>query len=105
MGARRGVGERLRDGAPAEGGTLVDVSIAAAPVRDATGRVVGNMVAYTDIRERRAQAAEVHRLNDELHAKLDELAASRARMSPPATSSVRFAGLLQSPLAERLSLE
>jgi PAS domain S-box-containing protein len=61
-------------------GTLVDVSIAAAPVRDATGRVVGNMVAYTDIRERRAQAAEVHRLNDELHAKLEELAKSRARI-------------------------
>ena len=61
-------------------GTLVDVSIAAAPVRDSTGRVVGNMVAYTDIRERRAQAAEVHRLNDELHARLAELAASRARI-------------------------
>jgi PAS domain S-box-containing protein len=61
-------------------GTLVDVSIAAAPVRDATGRVVGNMVAYTDIRERKAQAAEVHRLNDELHVRLEELAKSRARI-------------------------
>jgi len=61
-------------------GTLVDVSIAAAPVRDSTGRVVGNMVAYADIRERRAQAAEVHRLNDELRARLAELAASRARI-------------------------
>jgi len=61
-------------------GTLVDVSIAAAPVRDSTGRVVGNMVAYTDIRERKAQAAEVHRLNDELRARLAELAASRARI-------------------------
>jgi PAS domain S-box-containing protein len=61
-------------------GTLVDVSIAAAPVRDGSGRVVGNMVAYTDITERKAQDAEVHRLNDELHARLEELAASRARI-------------------------
>jgi PAS domain S-box-containing protein len=61
-------------------GTLVDVSIAAAPVRDGSGRVVGNMVAYTDITERKAQEAEVHRLNAELHARLDELAASRARI-------------------------
>jgi PAS domain S-box-containing protein len=61
-------------------GTLVDVSIAAAPVRDGSGRVIGNMVAYTDITERKAQAAEVHRLNAELHARLEELAASRARI-------------------------
>jgi PAS domain S-box-containing protein len=61
-------------------GTLVDVSIAAAPVRDASGRVVGNMVAYTDITERKAQAAEVHRLNAELRIRLKELAASRARI-------------------------
>ena len=51
-------------------GTLVAVSIAAAPVRDASGRVLGNMVAYTDITERKAQEAEVHRLNDELHARV-----------------------------------
>ncbi len=61
-------------------GTLVDVSIAAAPVRDASGRVIGNMVAYTDITERKAQEAEVHRLNAELHDRLEELAASRARI-------------------------
>jgi signal transduction histidine kinase len=61
-------------------GTLVDVSIAAAPVRDASGRVVGNMVAYTDITERKAQDAEVRRLNAELHARLEALAASRARI-------------------------
>ena len=61
-------------------GTLVAVSIAAAPVRDGSGRVVSNMVAYTDITERKAQAAEVHRLNAELHARLEELAASRARI-------------------------
>jgi PAS domain S-box-containing protein len=61
-------------------GTLVDVSIAAAPIRDGSGRVLGNMVAYTDITERKAQEAEVHRLNAELHARLEELAASRARI-------------------------
>jgi PAS domain S-box-containing protein len=61
-------------------GTLVDVSIAAAPIKDGTGRVVGNMVAYTDITKRKEQEAEVHRLNDELRSRLDELAASRARI-------------------------
>jgi PAS domain S-box-containing protein len=61
-------------------GTLVSVSIAAAPVRDLSGRVIGNMVAYTDITERKRQEAEVHRLNDELRARLEELAASRARI-------------------------
>jgi PAS domain S-box-containing protein len=61
-------------------GTPVAVSIAAAPVRDASGRVVSNMVAYTDITERKAQEAEVHRLNAELHARLEDLAASRARI-------------------------
>ena len=61
-------------------GTLVAVSIAAAPVRDGSGRVAGNMVAYTDITERKAQDAEVHRLNSELRARLEELAASRARI-------------------------
>ena len=61
-------------------GTLVAVSIAAAPVRDGSGRVIGNMVAYTDITERKAQEAEVHRLNAELHDRLEDLAASRARI-------------------------
>jgi PAS domain S-box-containing protein len=61
-------------------GTLVDVSIASAPVRDESGQVIGNMVAYTDITERKAQQAEVHRLYAELHVRLDELAASRARI-------------------------
>ena len=61
-------------------GTLVDVSVAAAPVKDGSGRVTGNMVAYTDITERKAQEAEVHRLNAELHARLEDLAASRARI-------------------------
>jgi len=61
-------------------GTLVDVSIASAPVRDRSGRVVGNMVAYADITERKLQEAELHRLNAELQARLEELAASRARI-------------------------
>jgi PAS domain S-box-containing protein len=61
-------------------GTLVSVSIAAATVRDSSGRGVGNMVAYADITERKAQEAEVHRLNAELHARLEDLAASRARI-------------------------
>ena len=61
-------------------GSFVDVSISAAPVKDGSGRVIGNMVAYTDISERKAQEAELHRLNVELHEKLEELAASRARI-------------------------
>ena len=81
--------ERIRAGAsrndyetvrPRKDGTLVAVSIAAAPVRDGSGRVISNMVAYTDITERKEQAAEVHRLNAELHTRLEELAASRARI-------------------------
>ena len=69
--------ETVRQG---KGGRLIPVSIAAAPVRDAAGRYVGNLVAYTDITERKQQEAEVHRLNLELHARLEELAASRARI-------------------------
>jgi PAS domain S-box-containing protein len=61
-------------------GTLVPVSIAAATIRDSSGRGVGNMVAYADITDRKAQEAEVHRLNAELHARLEDLAASRARI-------------------------
>jgi PAS domain S-box-containing protein len=61
-------------------GALVPVSIAAATVRDSSGRGVGNMVVYTDITERKAQDAEVHRLNAELQARLEDLAASRARI-------------------------
>jgi PAS domain S-box-containing protein len=61
-------------------GTLVPVSIAAAPVKDGSGGVVGTMVAYTDITARKAQEDEVHRLNAELRARLEDLAASRARI-------------------------
>jgi signal transduction histidine kinase len=61
-------------------GTLVDVEISAAPVRDAAGRVVSHMVVFGDITERKAQEAELHRLNAELQARLEDLAASRARI-------------------------
>jgi PAS domain S-box-containing protein len=54
-------------------GTLVPVSISAAPVRDGYGEIVGNMVAYTDIAERKAQ-------EERLHALIEELAASRSRI-------------------------
>ena len=81
--ARVRAGERINDYETVrlrKDGSVVAVSIASAPVRDASGRVLGNMVAYTDITERKAQEAEVHRLNDELKARLEELAASRARI-------------------------
>jgi signal transduction histidine kinase len=54
-------------------GTLVDVSIAAAPVNDGYGRAVSNIAVYADITERKAQRAELHRL-------VEDLAASRARI-------------------------
>jgi PAS domain S-box-containing protein len=40
-------------------GTLVDVAISAAPVRDASGQVVSNMVIYSDISERKHQQASL----------------------------------------------
>src|ERR1700741_4223417 len=43
-------------------GTLVAVSIAAAPVRDASGHVIGNLVAYTDITERKEQEERLQAL-------------------------------------------
>jgi PAS domain S-box-containing protein len=70
-------------------GTLVDVSIAAAPITDESGPALGNMVAYTDITERKAQEAEVYRLNAELQARLAELRASRARIVEAADEARR----------------
>jgi PAS domain S-box-containing protein len=61
-------------------GTLVDVEIAAAPVRDPDGRVVSHMVVFSDITRRKRQEAELQRLNEELRSRLDELAASRSRI-------------------------
>ena len=94
-------------------GALVPVSIAAAPVRDAAGRVVGNMVAYTDITERKAQEAEVHRLNAELHARLEELPRPGAdrhrgrRRAAPASAistTARSSGWSRLALSLRLAL-
>jgi PAS domain S-box-containing protein len=40
-------------------GSLVDVEIAAAPVRDSTGKVVSHMVVFTDITKRKRQEREL----------------------------------------------
>jgi PAS domain S-box-containing protein len=40
-------------------GTPIDVAIAAAPLRDGSGQVVGNMVVYSDISERKLQEASL----------------------------------------------
>jgi PAS domain S-box-containing protein len=56
-------------------GTLVDVEIAAAPVRDSSGEVVSHMVVFTDITERKHQERE--------------LRASRARIGEAADSERR----------------
>jgi PAS domain S-box-containing protein len=40
-------------------GTLVDVEVAAAPVRDSRGRVVSHMVVFTDITKRKGQEREL----------------------------------------------
>jgi PAS domain S-box-containing protein len=77
-------------------GSLVAVSIAAAPVREASGRVVGNLVAYTDITERKAQAEEVHRLNEQLHARLEELDASWRASVPVEITEIPEGRLSQS---------
>ena len=61
-------------------GSLVDVAISAAPVRDPEGRIVSHIAVFSDITRRKRQEAELRRLNDELSARLDELAASRARI-------------------------
>jgi PAS domain S-box-containing protein len=41
-------------------GSLVDVELAAAPVRDTSGRVVSHMVVFTDITKRKRQERELH---------------------------------------------
>ena len=40
-------------------GTLADVEIAAAPVRDSSGKVVSHMVVFTDITKRKRQEREL----------------------------------------------
>jgi PAS domain S-box-containing protein len=47
---------------------------------DDSGRPIRTRGSAQDITERKLHEAELHRLNDELHARLDDLAASRARI-------------------------
>jgi PAS domain S-box-containing protein len=61
-------------------GTSVPVEISAAPIRGAGGEVVGHMVAFVDITERKLQEAELQRLNEALRERIEELRASRARI-------------------------
>ncbi|HUF02189.1 MAG TPA: PAS domain S-box protein [Gaiellaceae bacterium] len=49
-------------------GTLVDVEISNAPIRNATGEIVGVMAVFSDVTERRLRAQEAVRQRDFLHA-------------------------------------
>jgi PAS domain S-box-containing protein len=49
-------------------------------VTDESGRLIRMLGTAQDITERKLQEAELHRLNAELHARLEDLAASRARI-------------------------
>ena len=70
-------------------GSLVAVSIAAAPVRDGSGRVVGNMVAYTDITERKAQEDRLQALIDSSPLALVEFGLdTRIRLWNPAAERI-----------------
>lgn len=51
-------------------GTRGRVSVSAAPIRDATGKLVAGVVAFQDITERRAAERELARLNAELEARV-----------------------------------
>jgi len=79
-------------------GTLVEVSIAAAPIRDGSGQVVGNMVAYTDITDRKAQEERLQAVIDSSPLALVEFGLdTRVRLWNPA--AVRIFGW--SPSAPR----
>ena len=70
-------------------GTLVAVSIAAAPVRDASGVVLGNLVAYTDITERKAQEERLQALIDSSPVALVEFGLdTRIRLWNPAAERI-----------------
>ena len=70
-------------------GRLVPVSIAAAPVRDGSGRVVGNLVAYTDITERKEQEERLQALIDSSPVALVEFDQdSRIRLWNPAAERI-----------------
>ena len=49
-------------------GTLVDVEISNAPIRNAAGEIVGVMAVFSDVTERRLRAQEAVRQRDFLHA-------------------------------------
>jgi len=49
-------------------GTLVDVEISNAPIRDASGEIVGYMAVFSDVSERRLRAQQAERQRDFLHA-------------------------------------
>jgi PAS domain S-box-containing protein len=70
-------------------GTLLDVEVSAAPVRDPAGNVTSHVVVFRDITLRKQQERELRRLNEELAAQLAELAASRARIVEAADAERR----------------
>jgi signal transduction histidine kinase len=53
-------------------GSLVDVEISAAPIRDGAGNVVGHMAVFSDISDRKRQEAEVRASRARLVAAADE---------------------------------
>ena len=61
-------------------GSLVDVEISAAPVRDARGAVTSHIVVFSDISRRKLQERELRELNGELARRLGDLADSRRRI-------------------------
>ena len=70
-------------------GSLVPVSIAAAPVRDGSGRVVGNLVAYTDITERKEQQERLQAVIDSSPVALVEFGLdTRIRLWNPAAERI-----------------
>ena len=52
-------------------GTLVDVEISSAPIRDAAGEVVGHMVLIVDITERKQQELELRASDERLRAAIE----------------------------------
>jgi PAS domain S-box-containing protein len=65
---------------PLPDGTVRWVSSRGVVDTDDSGRPIRTRGTAQDITERKLYEAELHRLNDELHARLDDLAASRARI-------------------------
>jgi PAS domain S-box-containing protein len=81
QGEFRGLLGRIREGDAYTGfetvrmrrdGTLVDVEISAAPIRDAAGAVVGHMAVFSDISDRKRQEEELRASRARLVAAADE---------------------------------